>query len=81
MPRTGSPQSTWESHMPRGTTTSDSQANWKGASPGYASLPGGTSCVCRAWHTSWKRCSTQPSGTKPCTSHTPKTPYATLNSK
>ena len=32
-------------------------------------------------HTSWKRCSTQPSGTKSCTSYTPKKPYTTLDSK
>ena len=66
---------------PRGTTTSHSQAIWKGASPGYPNLPGGTSCLRRAWHTSWNWCSTQPSGTKPCTSRIPKTPYAKLDSK
>ena len=55
------PQSTWESHRPRGTTTSQSQPSWKGALPGYPKLPGGTSCLRRAWHTSWKRCSTRPS--------------------
>ena len=75
------PQSTWESHRARNTTTSHSQASWKGASPGYPNLPGGTSCPRRAWHTSWKRCSTRPLGTKPCTSHAPKTPYTTLDSK
>ena len=75
------PQSTWESHRPRGTTTSHSQASWKSASPGYPKLPGGTSCLRRAWRTSWKRCSTRPSVTKPCTSRAPKTPYATLDSK
>ena len=75
------PQSTWESHRPRGTTTSHSQASWKGVSPSLPNLPWGTSCLSRAWHTSWKRCSMQPSGTKPCTSCTPKTPYATLHSK
>ena len=75
------PQSTWESHRPRSTTISHSQASWRGASPGYPKLPGGTSCLRRAWRTSWKRCSTRPSGTKPCTSRAPKTPYATLDSK
>ena len=43
-------------------------------------LARGTSCLSRAWYTSWKRCSTQQSGTEPCTSRTPKTPYATLDS-
>ena len=57
------------------------QASWEGASPGYPKLPGGTSCLRRAWHTSWKRCTMQPSGTKPCTSCTPKTPCATPDSK
>ena len=68
------PQSTWESRRPRGTTTSHSQASWKSASPGYPKLPGGTSCLRRTWRTSWKRCSMRPSGTKPCTSPAPKTP-------
>ena len=75
------PQSTWESHRPRDTTTLHSQTSWKGASPNYPNLPGGTSCLRRAWHTSCKRCSTRPSGTKPCTSCNPKTPYATSHSK
>ena len=75
------PESTRKSQRPRGTTTSHSQASWKSASLGYPKLPGGTSCLRRAWRNSWKRCSTRPSGTKPCTSRAPKTPYATLDSK
>ena len=75
------PQSTWESHRPHRITTSHSQTSWKGASLNYHNLAGGNSCLRRAWHTSWKRCSTQPSDTRPCTSCTRKMPYATLDSK
>ena len=53
----------------------------EGHLPGLPQLARGTSCLRRAWHTSWNRCSTQPSGKKPCTSRTPEMPYATPVSK
>ena len=75
------PQSTWGSHRPHGMTTSHSETSWKGTSPNYPKLPGATSCLRRAWHISWRRCSTRPSDTRPYTSRTTKAPYATLANK
>ena len=57
------------------------QTSWTSASPNYPNLPGGTSCLRKAWPTSWKRFSTRPSDPRPYTSWNPKTPYGTLANK
>ena len=77
-PRTWrTPQSTRGSHKPPGFTTSHSQTSWKDASPNYLSLPWGTSGLRRAWHTSWRRCSTQLLDNRPY--HPPPDPQGALH--
>ena len=69
------------SHRSPSITTSRSQTSWKGAWPIHLDLPGGTACLRRAWHTSWRRCSTRPSDTRPYTSRTPRAPCDTPANK